>query len=75
MSEPITVIKNDHTGEEVWRYDGVVVERAHAKGDVAVRGPASDLLLVAWHRKPVTSVDTFGDVDRAEAVLDLIHVT
>jgi len=28
MSEPITVIKNDHTGEEVWRYDGVVVERA-----------------------------------------------
>lgn len=54
---------------------GVVVERAHAKGDVAVRGPASDLLLVAWHRKPVTSVDTFGDVDRAEAVLDLIHVT
>lgn len=25
--EPITVIKNDHTGEEVWRYEGRVLER------------------------------------------------
>jgi uncharacterized protein (TIGR03083 family) len=26
------------------------VERTHAKGDVAVRGPASDLLLLLWNR-------------------------
>lgn len=24
---PVTVIKNDHTGQEVWRYDGYVLER------------------------------------------------
>jgi uncharacterized protein len=24
---PITVIKNDHTGREVWRYEGVTVQR------------------------------------------------
>jgi predicted RNA-binding protein associated with RNAse of E/G family len=28
MGEPITVIKNDHTGREVWRYRGVVLERS-----------------------------------------------
>jgi len=27
MGEPITVIKNDHAGKEVWRYEGVVTER------------------------------------------------
>ncbi|MBN1120019.1 MAG: DUF402 domain-containing protein [Anaerolineae bacterium] len=27
MSEPITVIKNDHEGKEVWRYEGMVTER------------------------------------------------
>jgi predicted RNA-binding protein associated with RNAse of E/G family len=27
MREPITVIKNDHEGNEVWRYEGVVTER------------------------------------------------
>ena len=25
--EPVAVIKNDHTGREVWRYQGRVLER------------------------------------------------
>ncbi len=41
--------------------DGMHVSREHAKGDVAVRGPASDLLLVLFGRKPVAAVDVFGD--------------
>jgi len=41
------------------------LERAHRKGDVAVRGDASDLLLALWGRIDPTSVDVVGD----EAVL------
>lgn len=55
--------------------EGPEVERAHAKGDAALRGPASDLLLAVWHRRPLAEVDVVGDVDRAGAILDLVHVT
>jgi uncharacterized protein (TIGR03083 family) len=54
---------------------GCDVERTHAKGDAAVRGSASDLLLAVWHRKPLDGLDVFGDADRAAGVLDLVHVT
>ncbi len=48
--------------------EGVHVERAHAKGDVAVRGPASELLLLLWGRRSAaeTSAEVFGN----PAVLD-----
>jgi len=46
--------------------DDVVVTREHAKGDVAARGTASDLLLFLWGRVPATSLEVFGDA----AVLD-----
>lgn len=39
------------------------VERSHAKGDVAVRAPASDLLLLLWNRVPHTDLEAFGDRD------------
>ncbi len=55
--------------------EGCDVERAHAKGDAALRGPASDLLLAVWHRIGLDRVDVVGDGDRAQAVLDLVHVT
>lgn len=55
--------------------DGPTFTRAHAKGDAALRGPASDLLLAVWHRLPLSAVDVVGDAARAEAVLDLVHVT
>lgn len=36
-------------------------ERGHAKGDVAARGPMSDLLLLVWGRIPPSRLEVFGD--------------
>ena len=52
----------------------VTVERSHAKGDVALRGPAQDLLLALWRRRPVSSLDVIGDASVAERLLDLVRV-
>jgi uncharacterized protein (TIGR03083 family) len=43
--------------------DGVVWEHGHDKGDVAVRGPAADLLLVLYRRLPVAEsrVEILGE--------------
>ncbi len=46
--------------------EGVTWERGHAKGDAAVRGPASDLLPLLWNRIPASRLEVFGDA----AVLD-----
>lgn len=40
---------------------GLTVEHGHAKGDVAVRGSASDLLLLLWNRVGVDRFQVFGD--------------
>ncbi|WP_407107745.1 maleylpyruvate isomerase family mycothiol-dependent enzyme [Rhodococcus aetherivorans] len=37
------------------------VVHTHAEGDVAVRGPASDLLLLLWNRASLDRFDVFGD--------------
>jgi len=44
---------------------GGVVTREHAKGDSALRGTASDLLLVLWRRRDLTRVDVIGDAAAA----------
>jgi uncharacterized protein (TIGR03083 family) len=41
--------------------DGSRVARGHAKGDVALRGTASDLLLLLWGRRTADDLETFGD--------------
>jgi hypothetical protein len=46
--------------------DGMTVTREHAKGDVAARGTASDLLLWLWGRVPRDDLQVFGD----ESLLD-----
>ena len=53
----------DVTGEWlVARRDGeVAVTAEHAKGDVAARGTASDLLLFLWGRVPADALEVFGD--------------
>ena len=51
--------------------DGVDVAATHAKGDVALRGPAQDLLLTLWLRRPLDTLDVIGDRALAERVLDL----
>jgi uncharacterized protein (TIGR03083 family) len=40
---------------------GLEVEQVHAKGDVAVRGPASDLLLLLYNRVGPDRCEVFGD--------------
>jgi uncharacterized protein (TIGR03083 family) len=47
--------------------DGAIaVTKEHAKGDVAVRGSASDLVLMLWRRIPPDGLESFG----ARSVLD-----
>lgn len=41
--------------------EAVEWERGHAKGDVAARGSASDLLLLLWSRIDPGQVEVFGD--------------
>jgi uncharacterized protein (TIGR03083 family) len=41
--------------------DGIEVERVHAKGDVAARGSASDLLCWLQGRAPIDRLEVFGD--------------
>ncbi|RZQ65838.1 maleylpyruvate isomerase family mycothiol-dependent enzyme [Amycolatopsis suaedae] len=55
----------DAAGEWVARRerDRVALERTHTKADVAVRGPATDLLLVLSRRRPLTAsaLEVHGD--------------
>jgi uncharacterized protein (TIGR03083 family) len=44
----------------------VVVSRAHAKGDAALRAGGEDLLLVMWGRRPLDGLELFGDRSVAE---------
>lgn len=45
--------------------DGFTVAREHSKGDCAIRGGASDILLTMWRRVPLSTVDVVGDADVA----------
>jgi uncharacterized protein (TIGR03083 family) len=52
----------------------LIVTREHAKGDVAVRGPGAELLLLLWRRRTAADVEVFGDaqvLDRFLARTDL----
>ena len=62
----------DTVGEWFVHADGRV-ERAHAKGGVALRGAASDLLLALYRRVPLASVDVIGDAALADEVLARIN--
>ena len=43
--------------------DTLAVRREHAKGDVAVRASAADLLLLLWRRPAAGEAQVFGDSD------------
>ena len=66
--ETIHLHCTDGDGEWLLRLDpdGPVVTNEHAKGDVAARGSASDLVLMMWGRVPVSSVEVFGDASLLE---------
>ena len=65
--ESVHIHATDGDGEWVLRFepDGLAITREHAKGDVAVRGPARDLLLYLTGRRGLDGFEIFGD----EAVL------
>ncbi len=42
-------------------HGSMVTTREHAKGDCAIRGPASDLLLALWRRVPLSQLEVIGD--------------
>ena len=46
--------------------DRLEVERGHGKGDAALRGPASDVLLALWGRPVLDGVEIFGDASVVE---------
>lgn len=51
----------------------VTVEPRHAKGDVAVRGGASDLLLWTWNRLGHHRLDVVGDASVADRYANATH--
>ncbi len=60
----------DVAGEWLIRFDpdAVSVESGHGKGDAAVRGPAGELLLWLWGRRPIEGLEVFGADDAVEAL-------
>jgi uncharacterized protein (TIGR03083 family) len=74
--ETIHLHQTDGPGEWILTLeaDGVRVARGHSKGDAAVRGPGSDLLLLLWRRVTPDRVEVLGDravVDRFLGWMDL----
>ena len=64
-AEWLITFTGDSTGS------GIEVAATHAKGDVALRGPAQDLLLALWRRRPLDSLHVIGDRALAQSVIDL----
>jgi predicted transcriptional regulator len=60
----------DVDGEWFVQPDGAV-ERIHAKGDVALRGSAADLLLALYRRVAIDQLDVVGDRTVGEAFLSV----
>jgi protein associated with RNAse G/E len=62
-SNPIPVIKHDHTGQEKWRYEGVVVERdgAHVLIEARFDRDKVDLGYVVFYRGDRFLEHYYGD--------------
>ena len=74
--ETIHLHQTDGDGEWILELgpEGVGVERGHRKGDAAVRGSGSDLLLMLWRRIPLSELGVHGDralVERFVGWMDL----
>ena len=52
--------------------DGVLVTEEHAKGDVALRATASDLMLFLYGRVDASVGETFGDASLLERWQQLV---
>jgi uncharacterized protein (TIGR03083 family) len=69
--ESIHMHRTDGEGEWLIRLspDGARVSHGHEKGDAAVRGSASDLLLLLWGRLKPDALEVFGDRDVLDRLL------
>jgi hypothetical protein len=56
----------------VARGDAVALKAEHAKADVAVAGPASDILLWLWERLPVDGLTVHGDAGLLDGFAGMI---
>jgi hypothetical protein len=64
----------DVAGEWFVERDGRV-DRAHARGDVALRGTASDLLLALYDRISVDALDVIGNASLARHLVERVDTT
>ncbi len=64
------IVANPDGGERA----GIVVTREHAKGDVAARGRAEDLLLLLWGRRDASALELFGDDALLARFVDAVNV-
>jgi uncharacterized protein (TIGR03083 family) len=69
QGESVHLHCTDVPGEWLLRFDvdGFTFSREHAKGDVAVRGPAAELLLFLVGRRELGGLEVFGDTGVLEA--------
>ena len=78
QGDPLTVHLHatDGDGEWLWRVapGAITFERGHAKGDVAVRAPASDLFLLCWGRADPGDLEVFGDLAALRGLLESVRV-
>ena len=75
VGETIHLHCTDGAGEWLVRLaaDAVIVTREHAKGDVAARGSASDLLLFLYGRVGPSALEVFGDASLLDRWQELVH--
>lgn len=73
IDPPITVHLHATDAEGEWLVSlggAMTVETGHAKGDAAVRGPASRLYFWLWRRLPSDGLEVFGAVDAVDRLLE-----
>ncbi len=73
--ESIHLHATDADGEWLLRFtsEGLVWSAEHAKGDLAIRGPVSDLALLLLGRRDLDGFETFGDVEVFAAHAELTN--
>jgi uncharacterized protein (TIGR03083 family) len=64
----------DVPGEWFIERDGIV-DRAHATGDVVLRGTASDLLLALYERIDIDALDVIGNASLARHLVERVETT
>lgn len=66
--------RTDGEGEWLLTFNGneLDIKPIHAKGDVAIRGTASDLLLFLWRRIPAERLEVFGKAELAGRYFELL---